>query len=411
MEIPRSLLDELSEEVNALSGAAQAQATIALNNLFAEWDGSDYDALRTAALAVLESILGAYTDMAAARAAESYDAMRAAQAAGGTYAAVADSRRKPGATQGAMYAITKTFEQTQSEDRFMAEVLDRVDTEMRRAANQCIAHNASRDPRKPTYARVPVGETCGFCLMLASFGYQYTSEEAASHAHRKCNCRIVPSFGDAEVKGYDPDAMYGRFNDCMAAIGGRQGIRDEWNALPKAEREAYTKKHGNKAGEAFDAYVNKRVSQEIETRDPEWFVTGKVPSVDFASKEVEKRATDAEKRTARLLAEHGIKPVFIQDFEVVRVDGRKQRIGLPDLENGIEIKTLGTSGNAHGAVKNYLGNAEKKKGLRCVVIDNSESLHISDDDLKKAAADLAGDYPGIPGLRLLLKDGTYFKVK
>lgn len=310
MEIPRSLLDELSEEVNALSGAAQAQATIALNNLFAEWDGSDYDALRTAAIAVLESILGAYTDLTAARAAESYDAMRAAQAVGGTYAAVADSRRRPGATRGALYAITKTFEETQSEDRFRAEVLDRVDTEMRRAANQCIAHNASRDPKKPTYARVPVGETCGFCLMLASFGYQYTSEEAASHAHRHCNCRIVPSFGEAEVRGYDPDAMYGRFNDCMAAIGGRQGIRAEWNALPEDEREAYVKKHGGKAGDAFDAYVNKRISEEISTRDPEWFTTGKIPPV---TKERGAKPMPKERSVCDVLSENGFSVEFLKE--------------------------------------------------------------------------------------------------
>lgn len=310
MEIPRSLLDELSEEVNALSGAAQAHATIALNNLFAEWDGSDYDALRTAAIAVLESILGAYTDLTAARAAESYDAMRAAQAVGGAYAAVADSRRRPGATQGALYAITKTFEETQSEDRFRAEVLGRVDTEMRRAANQCIAHNASRDPKKPTYARVPVGETCGFCLMLASFGYQYTSEEAASHAHRHCNCRIVPSFGEAEVRGYDPDAMYGRFNDCMAAIGGRQGIRAEWNALPEDEREAYVKKHGGKAGDAFDAYVNKRISEEISTRDPEWFTTGKIPPV---TKERGAKPMPKERSVCDVLSENGFSVEFLKE--------------------------------------------------------------------------------------------------
>lgn len=350
MEIPRSLLDELSEEVNALSGAAQAQATIALNNLFAEWDGSDYDALRTAAIAVLESILGAYTDLTAARAAESYDAMRAAQAVGGAYAAVADSRRRPGATQGALYAITKTFEEMQSEDRFRAEVLDRVDTEMRRAANQCIAHNASRDPKKPTYARVPVGETCGFCLMLASFGYQYTSEESASHAHRHCNCRVVPSFGDAEVRGYDPDAMYGRFNDCMAAIGGRQGIRAEWNALPKDEREAYIKKHGGKVGDAFDAYVNKRVSQEIESRDPEWFATGKEPEPKYTKP---RSALEThEKKGVDWLKGNG--------FALETVPEDPKAAANLDLKMNGRLWEMKNVTNAKSSVKNQIARARKK---------------------------------------------------
>lgn len=350
MEIPRSLLDELSEEVNALSGAAQAQATIALNNLFAEWDGSDYDALRTAAIAILETILGAYTDLSAARAAESYDAMRAAQAVGGTYAAIADSRRRPGATQGALYAITKTLEQTQSVDRFRAEVLDRVDTEVRRAANRCVAYNAGRDPKKPRYARVPVGETCGFCLMLSSFGYQYTSEDAASHAHRHCNCRVVPSFGDAEVDGYDPDAMYERFNGCMSAIGGRRGIRGEWNALPKAEREAYIAKHGGKAGDAFDAYMNKRVSQEIESRDPEWFATGKEPEPKYT-----KPRSDLE-----LHEKKGVDWLKGNGFALETIPEDPKAVANLDLKMNGRLWEMKNVTNAKSSVKNQVARARKK---------------------------------------------------
>lgn len=350
MEIPRSLLDELSEEVNALSGAAQAQATIALNNLFAEWDGSDYDALRTAAIAILETILGTYADLSAARAAESYDAMRAAQAVGGTYAAIADSRRRPGATQGALYAITKTLEQTQSVDRFRAEVLDRVDTEVRRAANQCVAYNARRDPKKPRYARVPVGETCGFCLMLSSFGYQYTSEEAASHAHRHCNCRVVPSFGEAEVDGYDPDAMYERYNSCISAIGGRRGIRDEWNALPKAEREAYIAKHGGKAGDAFDAYLNKRVSQEIESRDPEWFATGKEPEPKYT-----KPRSDLEPHEKK-----GVDWLKGNGFALETIPEDPKAVANLDLKMNGRLWEMKNVTNAKSSVKNQVARARKK---------------------------------------------------
>ena len=350
MEIPRSLLDELSEEVNALSGAAQAQATIALNNLFAEWDGSDYDALRTAAIAILETILGTYTDLSAARAAESYDAMRAAQAVGGTYAAIADSRRRPGATQGALYAITKTLEQTQSVDRFRSEVLDRVDTEVRRAANQCVAYNARRDPKKPRYARVPVGETCGFCLMLSSFGYQYTSEEAASHAHRHCNCRVVPSFGDAEVDGYDPDAMYERYNSCISAIGGRRGIRDEWNALPKAKRDSYIAKHGGKDGDAFDAYLNKRVSQEIESRDPEWFATGKEPEPKYT-----KPRSDLEPHEKR-----GVDWLKGNGFALETVPEDPKAVANLDLKMNGRLWEMKNVTNAESSVKNQMARAKKK---------------------------------------------------
>ena len=184
VEIPSSLLDELTREVNALSEAAQRQASIAIGQVIAEWDGEDVADLRTAAFAVLDALLSTYTDLSAARAAEFYDASREAQMVRRKYRAVVDSRRDPKATEGAIRAIVQ-FAADGDVERFRREALGRVDTEMRRAANQCVAYNAGRDPAKPLYARVPVGETCGFCLMLASFGFQYTSESAASHSHRK----------------------------------------------------------------------------------------------------------------------------------------------------------------------------------------------------------------------------------
>lgn len=403
MEIPRSLLDELSEEVNALSGAAQAQATIALNNLFAEWDGSDYDALRTAAIAILETILGAYTDLSAARAAESYDAMRVAQAVGGTYAAIADSRRRPGATQGALYAITKTLEQTQSVERFRAEVLDRVDTEVRRAANQCVAYNAGRDPKKPRYARVPVGETCGFCLMLASFGYQYTSEEAASHAHRKCNCRIVPSFGEAEVDGYDPDAMYERFNSCMSAIGGRKGIRDEWDALPKAKRDKYIAKHGGKAGEAFNAYVNKRIAEEISTRDPEWFTTGKIPPV---TKERGAKPQPKEQNVCGMLSEDGFSVEFLKE-----INRNNQRTPDAKLCGVVWEFKIPEGYKGEQTVRNQFFKA-RGKGTSKLLISCTEN-HAPADDVCKWVRETfkKGDYDYIDEVLVMSDDGDLARLK
>ena len=57
------------------------------------------------------------------------------------------------------------------------------------------------------WCRVPVGETCAWCLMLASQGAWYVSRESAlgetaDHYHRDCNC-IAVYHADAEsIKGY-----------------------------------------------------------------------------------------------------------------------------------------------------------------------------------------------------------------
>ena len=414
-EVPTSLLDELTDEVNALSADAQAKAKPALESLLKSWEregSGDIAALRERAYETIETALGYYADTcAAARAAEYYDAVRASQGFPGKYQAVAESMRDPDATLGAVrYFIGKVVDGTP--EAFVSMCLARVDEEIRRAANRCVAHNVSKDPAKPWYARVPRGETCGFCLMFASFGFYAKTEGAADHAHDGCDCRIVPGFpGETKVRGYDPDGMYERYNECLAALGGRNGISSDWYAMPREDREAFIKRHGGSNSKALEAYTNSRISSEIGTRDPRWFKTGKEPKVGFISKEVEKRATKAEIGTAKRLAHHGVASTFIQDYRWVQEDGRKRKVGLPDLENGIEIKTIGTSGNAWGAMKNYLDSAAGKEGVKCMVVDNSVSDRISDEALIDAANELAAKYPKVAHVRLLLKDGRYIAIK
>lgn len=68
-----------------------------------------------------------------------------------------------------------------------------------------------RDPTKPHWARVPQGKSCAFCVMLASRGFAYASEEAAggegNKYHDDCHCRIIPSWGKQTITGYDPDKL------------------------------------------------------------------------------------------------------------------------------------------------------------------------------------------------------------
>lgn len=62
------------------------------------------------------------------------------------------------------------------------------------------------------YARVPMGgETCEFCIMLASRGFVYTSADNAgegTHYHTHCRCKIIPGKKGSSVEGYDPNSLY-----------------------------------------------------------------------------------------------------------------------------------------------------------------------------------------------------------
>jgi hypothetical protein len=89
-------------------------------------------------------------------------------------------------------------------------------------------HAAERDPKKPRYARVPTGaETCAWCMLWASRGFVYKSEETAQfkRSHFKCDCQIVPSWDKRpRVRGYDSkryERMYQQAVDDLADEGAR----------------------------------------------------------------------------------------------------------------------------------------------------------------------------------------------
>lgn len=89
-------------------------------------------------------------------------------------------------------------------------------------------HAAEHDPKTPRYARVPTGaETCAWCMLWASRGFVYKSEETAQfkRSHFKCDCQIVPSWDKRpRVRGYDSkryERMYQQAVDDLADEGAR----------------------------------------------------------------------------------------------------------------------------------------------------------------------------------------------
>ena len=68
--------------------------------------------------------------------------------------------------------------------------------------------NAMRDGAK--YAWVPHGDTCAFCIMLASNGWMSggagLENGQAAHIHANCDCTYAVSFnGQTQIEGYDPE--------------------------------------------------------------------------------------------------------------------------------------------------------------------------------------------------------------
>lgn len=80
---------------------------------------------------------------------------------------------------------------------------------VKRAGADTTLHNAIRDGAE--WAWVPHGDTCPFCMMLASNGWQKASAKLlkgghASHIHANCDCEFAVRFdSNTTVAGYDPE--------------------------------------------------------------------------------------------------------------------------------------------------------------------------------------------------------------
>ena len=208
MQIPRSYVENYSDALNVVSERARASLAEALSRIDYT---QDVAAVRRAVVDIMQQACGASSTVAARLAAEFYDGMRARFGIDDGYKAEVDSLREPEATEGAVRAfIDKLDDEYPDIEAFKQLCIDRIDAETRKAANMCMYLNAQNDPKRPRYARVPVGlDTCSFCLMLASRGFVYKRKELASHAHAHCDCRVIPSWdknGQA-VEGYD-DSLY-----------------------------------------------------------------------------------------------------------------------------------------------------------------------------------------------------------
>lgn len=80
---------------------------------------------------------------------------------------------------------------------------------VKRTGADTMLKNAERDGAE--FAWIPSGDTCAFCITLASRGWQHISKKAlknghAEHIHANCDCNYTVRFdGRSSVAGYDPD--------------------------------------------------------------------------------------------------------------------------------------------------------------------------------------------------------------
>ncbi len=187
---------------------------------------------REAAKLIMEGFVQGYDDVAAEFAAQWYD-HRAEQGGARLEQAVTMTTYGPDSVDAvARYQARKLVK---GDDAAFAKACGEfARDDAFRSLNETIIANVGRDKDKGVrFARVPTGfETCTFCLMLASRGAVYHTRKSAGefkHFHRRCDCKVVPSFeddADAElVEGVRPKELYERYR-AIKQIDSMEGLTD-----------------------------------------------------------------------------------------------------------------------------------------------------------------------------------------
>ena len=114
------------------------------------------------------------------------------------------------------------------------------------------------------WAWIPMGDTCAFCLTLASRGWQKASKSAlknghAEHVHANCDCTycVRPKNSDLNVEGYEPEVYLDMYYDAEGNTPKERinALRREFYAenketINEQKRSAYAKRTALNSSEA-----------------------------------------------------------------------------------------------------------------------------------------------------------------
>lgn len=287
MQISASRLAEYTAALNAQQQAAFNFMQTALRSFYQLNGGMiDAETMREFAMQTLTTCVQTFGDRAATIACSAYDVTMEELGISVQPSAVYNPVSVNSTGRQVDYLMRQLTPDTF--DSFAQKLAARAYENVGRAANRTTIHNAERDYSKGVrYARVPTGkETCGFCLMLASRGFDYTSRKAAgdmgfafNRFHDRCDCRVVAGDDLTTVEGYDPDWLYDVYLDARSTID-PASIRREMEGLP---------------AQIVNKKITDEICKEINRRSLDWsWNGGKVES-----------GTGEYKRFTAALAEHG----------------------------------------------------------------------------------------------------------
>ena len=212
--------------------------------------------------------------------------------------------------------------------------------------------NAERDGAQ--FAWVPHGNTCAFCIALASRGWQYKSKKAmrnghAEHIHAHCDCEYAVRFdGKSTVAGYDPDKYLEEYYDANGDINEMRRKRYVQNkdVINARKRELYASKKAEKLEKLrrSDILISGARITDLNSAEADEFA-------EMYYEEIRHFSTDSKKIADNLGKEESdirkIKAYLFEDDSLIDPDTGESRQFDPDcaiaqswqrLMNGKDIK-------------------------------------------------------------------------
>lgn len=266
MQIPKKTWDKYIKQLSSLNFAAGA-----LIEDYIEKNGiENRKALTDYAYGVIQK----YGNGSAALSAVMYDALASIE---GAKVAPAELAELPDYEE-----VAKTIYGTLKTSANTSELSSAASRLVKRAGADTTLKNAKRDGAQ--FAWVPAGDTCPFCLALASNGWQYMSKEAmkgghAEHIHANCDCTYAVRFdNETTVAGYDPNKYKAMYDEAEGStptekINSLRRIHYEENKdkINAQKREAYAKRtqteekklRGLSAGEKSSSEIPKHEAPEL----------------------------------------------------------------------------------------------------------------------------------------------------
>lgn len=204
---------------NALVEAAQAELEAFWRSLNF---GAGFDPIvnRDALMEFMPALVRKYGNAAGVAAADFYDGLRADAATTRAFKAIIAEADDVAVTEATRRLAKALF--GDNPQSMLAGLGAVVDKQVKQVGRNTIQGSARQDPGRPLYARIPRGDTCTWCLKMASRGFVYASAEEAggdgNKYHHHCDCVPTPEWsGEPTVEGYDPEALYQQYLEQDAA--------------------------------------------------------------------------------------------------------------------------------------------------------------------------------------------------